>query len=91
MSETKKPPVAEIREGSVRIAVWERQGSKGIFYTAGKPELSYKDTEGKWHNDAGSYDSFNLIDLATAALRARSKIRELTRTASSDEPDASEG
>lgn len=91
MSEAKKGPAAEIREGFVKIAIWERQGSKGVFFTAGKPELSYKDGEGKWHNDAGSYDGFNLIDLAAAALRTRSKIRELVRAASPDDPETSEG
>lgn len=90
MTDTKKRPAAEIREGSVRIAIWERQGPKGTFHTAGKPEVSWRDAEGKWHNDAGSYDAFNLIDLATAALQARSKIRELSRAAKTAGDDADE-
>lgn len=88
MSDTKKRPAAEIREGSVRIAIWERQGPKGTFHTAGKPELSWRDADGTWHNDAGSYDGFNLIDLATVALRARAKIRELARATGSSTDDA---
>lgn len=84
-AETKKnPPAAEIREGLVRIAIWERSGPKGIFYTAGKPELSYKDDSGNWHNDAGSYGEFDLTDLATAALKARSEIRKLKRAAKTE-------
>ena len=63
------PPKAEVREGGVKIAIWERQGEKGAFYTAGKPELSYNDGE-KWRNDVGSYSEFDVVDLMVAAAKA---------------------
>jgi hypothetical protein len=88
-AETKKasPPLAEVREGNVKIAVWERQGPKGVFYTAGKPQLSYKDDQGNWHNDAGSYGEYDITDLMVAAAKAKSKMRELRRAAKATQPD----
>ena len=72
------PPVAEVREGSVRIAIWERQGSKGTFYTAGAPDLSYKTNEGSWAKGS-SYTENDLVDLMVATAKAKSKLRELRR------------
>jgi len=84
--EKAKPPVAEVREGSVKIAVWERQSDKGPFFTTGKPQLSYKDSDGNWHNDAGSYSEFDLVDLIVAAAKAKAKIRELRIAAKTATP-----
>jgi hypothetical protein len=75
----KNKPVAEIRAGNVKIAIWKHQGEDGPYFTAGKPQLSYRDNQGKWHNDTASYGSFDLVNLATAALQARAKIAELRR------------
>ena len=89
-AETKKaPPVQEIREGTVRIAIWERQGPKGIFYVAGNPEVSYE-KDGKWQSGA-SYDDFDLEALALAALEAKKAIRKLRKAAkTAQEPQAGE-
>ena len=81
------PPIAKIREGNVQIGIWERQGPKGVFYTAGKPQLSYKDEEGKWHNDAGSYGEFDVTDLVIAAAKAKSKLRKLRLAAKAADAD----
>jgi hypothetical protein len=54
-----------------------RACAKGVFFTAGRPELSYKDSEGKWHNDTGSYSRRDLLNLAKAALLADSAIIKL--------------
>lgn len=77
----KKGPAAEIREGNVRIAIWERDGAKGKYFTHGKPELSYRDDDGKWHNDVGSYSEFDSVDLIVAASRAKSEMKKLRRAA----------
>lgn len=89
-SENKKP-AAEVREGSVRIAIWERSGSKGKFFTAGKPELSYKDENDKWVNDAGSYGEFDVVDLMVAAAKAKSELRRLNRDAKKEASEADAG
>jgi len=85
-----KPPIAEVREGNVKIAVWEHEGPKGVFYTAGKPQLSYKDDAGAWHNDAGSYGEFDVTDLVVAAARAKSKMRKLRLAARKTQADDAE-
>ena len=71
-------PAAEIRQGTLRIPIWEKTGKKGVFYTAGKPELSYNDN-GEW-KESGSYGEFDLECLALAALEARKKIRQLMKS-----------
>jgi hypothetical protein len=81
MSTENKKPVAEAREGTVRIAIWENDGQKGKYWKAGEPELSYKDAEGKWHNDGRSYSEFDLVNLMIAAAKAKSKIAELRKAA----------
>ena len=49
------------------------------FYTAGLPELSYRDDAGAWHNST-SFGEFDLECLALAALAAKKKIRQLKKT-----------
>jgi hypothetical protein len=79
-AETKKaPPVQEIREGKVKIAIWRRQSEKGVFYVAGIPEVSYE-KDGKWH-DGNSFDDFDLECLSLAALEAKKAIRKLRKAA----------
>ena len=77
------PPVAEVREGNVKIAIWQRQGAKGTFYAGGRPQLSYKDADGQWHDDSGSYSEFDLLHLMAAAVKARDIIRQLREPSSS--------
>lgn len=87
-AETKKsPPVDEIREGTVRLPIWERQGPKGSFFVAGEPEVSYE-KDGQWHSGS-SYGEFDLECLALAALEARKAIRKL-RKATRPAADAGE-
>lgn len=71
-------PAAEVREGSVKIAIWQRQGKDGVFYTAGQPQLSYKDKDGQWQ-ESGSYSEFDVVDLMVAASKAKSEMRKLRR------------
>jgi len=88
-AETKKaPPVKEIREGTVKIAIWERQSEKGVIYSAGVPEVSYE-KDGKWHA-ASSCDEFQLEALALAALQARKEIRKLRKAAKPTETSGDE-
>lgn len=80
MSNTEKNrPVTEIRVGNVKIALWKRSGDDGPLYSAGKPQVSYRDRDGNWHNDTASYGSQDLVNLATAALQARAELARLRR------------
>lgn len=76
----KERPAAEVREGSVKIAIWQHQNEKGAFFTAGQPQLSYRDDDGNWH-ESHSYSEFDMVDLIVAAAKAKSEIRKLRRAA----------
>lgn len=91
MSNTEKNrPAVEIREGNVKIAIWKKQGEDGPYYVAGRPQVSYRDKDGNWHNDTASYGDRDLVNLATAALKARSEIARLRRAdrGQADDTDA---
>lgn len=72
-------PIAEVREGGVKIAVWQRNGSDGPFFVAGQPKLSYT-KDGQWQ-ESNSYSEFDLVDLIVAASKAKSEMRKLRRAA----------
>src|SRR5262245_54627920 len=77
MSNEKNKPVETIRVGSVKIPVWKNEGDDGIYYTAGQPEVSYRDKgTNKWHTSK-SLSGRDLINLAKAALLADSAIGKL--------------
>lgn len=71
-------PIAEVREGSVKLAIWQRQGREGAFFVAGQPQLSYKDNDGQWL-ESNSFSEFDLVDLLVAVAKAKSEIRKLRR------------
>ena len=83
-------PISEVREGRVKIAIWQRNGSEGPFFVASQPRLSfYKD--GQWQ-ESNSYSEFDLVDLIVAASKAKSEMRKLWRatqpqTAEDDEQE----
>jgi hypothetical protein len=70
-------PIAEVREGGVKIAIWQRNGSEGPFFVAGQPKLSYN-KDGQWQ-ESNSYSEFDIVDLIVAASKAKSEIRKLRR------------
>lgn len=74
-----KKPVASIRHGNVKIAVWPNEGKNGTFYTASAPTVTYKDEKGDY-KDGGSFGRHDLLDLAEASREAAAKINELSRT-----------
>lgn len=72
-------PIAEVREGGVKIAIWQRQGTEGPFFVAGQPQLSYKDKDGHWQ-EGGSYTESEVVNLLVAVAKAKSELRKLHRT-----------
>jgi len=75
-AEPKRKPVHEFRQGTVKIALWENQSSKGPFLNA-TISNSYQDDRG-WH-DTNSFSEHDLEALSLASLEARKKIREFRR------------
>lgn len=73
---TRAAPVAAIREAGIRIPIWINDSGEELYYTAGRPELSYRDEAGVWHG-SHSYRDFELECLSLAALAARKKLRQL--------------
>src|SRR5262245_2751173 len=77
MSNEKNKPVETIRVGSVKIAIWKNEGEDGPYYTAGQPEVSYRDKgTDKWHTSK-SLSGRDLVNTAKAALLADSAIGKL--------------
>jgi len=74
----KAKPVQHIQVGGVRIPIWENQGEDGVYLKAGQPELSYKGSDGAWHQ-AKSYGPRDLINLIKAAALAHSEILQRNR------------
>lgn len=59
-------PVDTIRVGPVEIPIWRNRGAKGDFYSAGAPQVSYKDENNKWQ-EGTSYGMGDLLFLSKAA------------------------
>jgi hypothetical protein len=76
---SKNKPVAEVRHGNVKIAIWENDGTSGKFYTASAPTISYKDEAGNW-KEGSSFGRHDLLDQAEASREAATKIRDLTKS-----------
>jgi hypothetical protein len=74
-----KKPVATVRQGNVKIAIWPNEGKNGTFYTASQPTVTYKDDKGAYH-DGSSFSRHDLLDSAEASREAAAKINELSRT-----------
>lgn len=78
--ETSKPrPALHVQVGTVRIAIWKNAAEGGgEFYKAGKPEVSYRDKDGRWQTGK-SYGERDLVNLIKAAALAHSDISERNR------------
>jgi hypothetical protein len=75
-TESTNKPVEKIKVGNVQIPIWRNVNERGLYYSAGAPQLSYK-KEGQWHNDGKAYVGRDLLHLAKAALLADSAILKL--------------
>jgi hypothetical protein len=75
--EGKNKPADHVQVGNVRIAIWRNTTANGERFSAGVPELSYKDGE-EWKTST-SYSMTDLLHLAEASREASAKIRDLSR------------
>jgi hypothetical protein len=71
----KSNPALHVQVSTVRIPIWKNEGGEDgkVYFKAGKPELSYKDSEGRWQT-AKSYGPRDLVNLIKAASLAHSEI-----------------
>jgi hypothetical protein len=73
MTNTKTPPVHEVRAGRIRAAIWANPSDKGPWHTVTLSRL-YKDGE-EW-KDAQSFGRDDLLLLAKVLDKAHSWIIE---------------
>lgn len=76
-----KRPVYTAKHGNVEIPIWQNSGTKGEFYSASTPKISYKDDAGEW-KEGTNFGRHDLLDLAEAAHEAATKIRDLSKAQS---------
>jgi len=80
-TDANRRPVDTARHGNVEIAIWRNTGTKGEFYAASAPRISYKDDAGEWQ-EGSNFGRHDLLDLAEAAREAATKIRDLSKAQS---------
>lgn len=85
----KAKPALHVQVGGIRIPIWKNEGEDGVYYKAGQPELSYKDSEGRWQTGK-SYGPRDLVNLIKAASLAHSEILQRNRAEKSNAEDAGE-
>ena len=78
MSAPNQPPLAEVRIGSVKAAIWRNEAEGGVYHSASFSRL-YRTEDGEWRSTA-SFRGHDLLLLAKVADAAHTRIFEL-RTA----------
>lgn len=68
-------PLATIRDGALKAAIWKNLGEKGNFYSVTFTR-SYRDDQGNWH-DTDSFSGTDLLIVGRLAVRAYDAIAEL--------------
>jgi len=77
-AETRKPPVATLKNGLINASIWQRTTEEGHFYSV-TFERRYKDGEGNWKT-THSYSRADLLKLAELAEHANIHILNLYST-----------
>jgi hypothetical protein len=84
-------PFSRIRVAGVAIAIFQNVDKNGqLYYVADRPELSYKDEDGQWQNNARGYSSRQLQHLVKAAVLADSELAKLNYAARGPRPEDAE-
>ena len=79
-------PVAEVRVGAVKAAIWPNQTESGAVRYNVTFSRIYKDAEGNWKSTS-SFGRDDLLVLAKVADQAHTKIFEVANGQSAD-PDS---
>lgn len=79
MSEEKKQPAATIRDGSLKVLIWENEREGQSVYSA-QFRRTYRDQEGQMR-DTDSFFATDLLKLSRLAGQSYDRISELRREA----------
>lgn len=79
MSDEKKRPVETIRDGNLKVSIWENTRDDKSAYSV-QFRRSYRDQEGQ-PRDADSYFAGDLLRLSRLATQSYDRIGELRREA----------
>lgn len=85
MTASDNRPVAEVRLGAVKAAIWENDTEGGDVYHSVTFERLYRTDEGDWRS-AASFRGGELLLLAKVADAAHTRLLEL-RSAGREEVD----
>ena len=77
-------PVAEVRVGAVKAAIWPNQTESGVVRHNVTFSRIYKDAEGNWKSTS-SFGRDDLLVLAKVADQAHTKIFEVANGSSADQ------
>ena len=86
MPSTNNKPVAEVRVGAVKAAIWPNQTESGVVRYNVTFSRIYKDAEGNWKSTS-SFGRDDLLVVAKVADMAHTKIFEVANGSAAD-PDS---
>lgn len=75
-SKTNNPPVDEIRDGLLTIAIWKNETEHGYRYSAGSIVRSYKDDQDQW-KETGYLSNGDILKASRLLDTAYGRILEL--------------
>ena len=87
-TQTAKTPARVIRDGAMKITIWENEGEKGTFFTANITKTYKKD---EVLHDGHNFSGTDLLRIAELAKEAYAEINSLRREhAKNAEPSTDE-
>lgn len=69
-----KQPLATLRDGPVKVTIWENQGEKGVWYSV-DPGRTYTDKDGK-KKTAESFSGTDILKISRLLNRAYEYIAD---------------
>jgi len=84
MSSTNNKPVAEVRIGAVKAAIWPNQTESGVVRHNVTFSRIYKDANGDWKSTS-SFGRDDLLVVAKVADQAHTRIFEVANGHSADQ------
>lgn len=80
-------PVQTVRDGKLKIAIWRRQGSNGMFYSISAPTRSYQDQNNEWQ-ETTSLSGAEILMAAKLLEEAYSCIKQLRQADKQQQQEA---
>lgn len=81
-------PTETLRDGSLKATIWKRNSEKGAFFSV-ELTRSYRDKDGKWHDNTGFVgdELLRIARLAGQAYDRTQELRQQGRDGSAATPD----